>query len=100
MPPLSGYPRLPRGNVISIVVVALLSRAWSVGILMMAWSDCGGHFGGYGAGANRNLDDECQRARSDGAAWPLFVVPTIVIIGLVSWRTLSDRSWACRSSHP
>jgi hypothetical protein len=73
-----------------VVVVMILSVivgvVWSLGLLIAAWGACGGDFGGYGAGANLNLDGACQSRHSSTAWMPAVLVPIASAVGLFIWR--------------
>jgi hypothetical protein len=71
-----------------MVFAVIVGAAWTIGIFVKAWADCGGDFGGYGAGANSKLDAVCEEAHSRGAYAPAFVVPLVTagVLAIVrSW---------------
>lgn len=80
--------------VVVMILAVVVGVVWSAGLLVAAWNACGGDFGGYGAGANTNLDAACQ-TRHSGTAWmPAVLVPTASAVGLVIWRRIDRRQTA------
>jgi len=78
--------------VISLIFSVIVGIAWAFGLLVAAWMACGGDFGGLGAGANQNLDSDCQ-ARHSSTAWRSVVfVPIAIALLLMSLRARWNRS--------